>query len=129
MFTTYSIYLSYCAAGDVRNFSFRGKEDDEEKICEAMKLQSKHHIWYSISIISNLFVGIFYWSLLHKIKTKEHCNVPIYGPGRCVYLYIVHIIPGICCLLNTLMTNSVLKKSMYKIIIIIAIIYIPTNYV
>ena len=52
-----------------------------------------------------------------------HSMDPGVGDGRCFHLKIVHSIPGITCFINSGITNCLLKRSFYKSISAITLIY------
>ena len=41
--------------------------------------------------------------------------------------YLVHIIPSVCCLVNTLITNAVMDPSVFNIFLKIGIAYLGVN--
>jgi len=55
---------------------------------------------------------------MHKSKVKKH-SVLDNPTWRIRHLYLVHSLPGIACLINTMVTNAILKVNFYMPIIII----------
>ena len=54
---------------------------------------------------------------MHKSKVLKH-SVLDNPKWRILHLYLVHSLPGIACLINTLITNAILKVNYYKPIIL-----------
>ena len=132
--THISIYLTFNAAKDTINF--KRNFDKCENYQQAFKKVVVHHLFYSATFIMNLMVVTIYWIYLHDkaivyYKTDEVSRilpVTIYQ-GRMFYLYTVHIIPGIACLINVLITNCVLKINIFGVISFIGVIYGIVNYI
>ena len=78
-----------------------------------------------MAIIMNFTVVVVYWGFLHKIdpvKWKNRSWLRNYNK------YFVHIFPGIACLLNTLVTDTVLKPRLWIVIAFISVVYHINNF-
>ena len=84
---------------------------------------ANNHILYTMAITMNFVVMSVYWSFLHKEQVKIHYNDPGVGHGRVVHLCLVHSIPGICCTINSYLTCCRLKRSFWKLISFVCMIY------
>ena len=113
-FTTVSIVLMYNAVNTV-NFK------------NNLRQISTNHIFYSFAIPLNLIVVSLYWNLIHhKTIGKHREDGPWY---KVVCQYWVHIVPAVCCLINTAISNIVLSRKPVKMYLGAGFAYCMLNYV
>ena len=122
--TTVSLILSYLASTDKHNFGPKAFhiKDKQQKI-NMIKVQARHHLFYSLSIICNFVVVTVYWSVLHQKALEKHKDVPEVGWIRVIHLHTVHILPGVSALMNTLATQAVLNRPFYRSCLYLGIFY------
>ena len=89
-----------------------------------MKVQALHHIFYCFSILCNVLVVTIYWTVLHHKALVQFQDFP----KRQAYMYTVHSVPAVVCMINTWVTRAVMKKAIVKGIIVFAMVYISANY-
>ena len=99
--TTFSLVSSYSAANNKDVFKKWVSFKDEETQLKSFKLQANHHMLYTLSIMMNLITVSVYWTILPERALAKFSPMPIVGPGRTVHLYIVHIFPGVSCVINS----------------------------
>ena len=86
-----------------------------------------NHMFYSFSIPLNLMVVILYWNLIHhKTIGKHRADGPWYKP---VCQYWIHIVPAVCCITNSAITNIVLSRKPIWIQMFLGFAYCMFNYV
>lgn len=112
MLTTVSLFASISAANDTVNFGRDSLQTSEQ----AVYIQARHHLLYTMSIVSNFIVVFFYWFIMRAEQQEIHGSHSDYGWGRSLHLEMVHSIPGAACLINALCTNCILKKDNWKLI-------------
>ena len=78
-----------------------------------LKTQALHHLLYSTSILLNLWQTGIYWIFLHSHKTSKLNEYDHWH--QLMHLHVVHILPALACFLNSMLTNCVLKKELWKI--------------
>jgi hypothetical protein len=88
-----------------------------------------HHVLYCFSIIANFVTVSIYWPLLHENECIKHGKDPINGHGKVLHMYLVHSIPAVCCLLNTLITKTVMKRGMVKALLYFSIGFTALQFV
>ena len=86
-------------------------------------LLAKHHMFYSLAIICNVVTVTVYWPVIHPVKILEHMDEPL----RYYDLYIVHSVPGMVALVNTLITNCLLHRRVDKWILYLSVVYCSVN--
>ena len=69
---------------------------------------ARHHFAYTASIILNIVVASVYWFVLHKEAMNYFVGFQKF------HMYTVHIVPGVACLINTCITNTVLYRNFLK---------------
>lgn len=119
MLTTYCMILSISAANDTTNFG----KDSLQTSDRAVYLQAKHHLIYTLTIICNFIVCVFYWFMLRDEQQNIHGKHEEYGWGRSLHLEMVHSLPGAACFVNAVCTNCILKRENWKFITYMTIIY------
>ena len=77
----------------------------------------------------NIVVMCVYWSIINQGEMRSNSEDPVFGPGRCFHLKMVHSIPGIACFINAYITKCLLKPSFYKIITLFCFSYAIFIYV
>ena len=77
-----------------------------DNIKNRIELLATHHLFYSLSVMMNFVTVTVYWNLLHERSSQK--KVWDQG-GFFTRLFNGHVMPGLCCLTNTLITNSVLS--------------------
>ena len=83
------------------------------------KLLKSHHVFYSITVMGNLIVMTVYWLILHKVVMENMAGDVV----RQYHQIVVHALPGAVGLVNTMITNTVLKKDFFQIISGIASVF------
>ena len=84
------------------------------------------HLMYTLSLLFNLVVISMYWTLIHpKTIGKHRKDGP---PMKVVCQYMVHIIPAVCCLVNTVITNLVMFNGVLTTILKLSIGYLVINF-
>jgi hypothetical protein len=68
MLTAASLVASIEASNDTKNFGKDGLSRGEE----AIYLQAKHHMLYTLSAVCNMICVAFYWGLLRGDEQKLH---------------------------------------------------------
>ena len=84
-----------------------------------------HHLLYSLAIMMNFTIVIVYWGFLHKIdpvKWKSRSMLQNYNK------YFVHIFPAVACLLNTLVTDTILLPNLWVVIAFVSCMYHILNF-
>ena len=114
MLTTVSLWTTIKASGDQINFG----KDSLQTSDTACYMQARHHMLYSVCVISNFIVSFIYWYLLRDEQKGIHDSW-----GKQLHLELVHSVPGAACLVNALCTNCILKKENWKFITYMTIIY------
>ena len=111
--TTLTILMTSYAAHQKHHFNNKNNKT----------LLAIHHLLYTFSLICNFVVMSIYWSILHREQVRIHYNDPGVGHGRVIHLCLVHSLPGICCLINSYITNCRLKQGFWKLVLIVCIVY------
>ena len=119
MLTTVSLWTSIQASKDTVNFG----KDSLQTSDNAVHMQAKHHLLYTMTIVCNFIVCSFYWFMLRGEQQEIHGKHEEFGWGRSLHLELVHSIPGCACFINALCTNCILKKDNWKFITYMTIIY------
>jgi len=84
-----------------------------------------NHTLYTLSILVNMTVMVFYWSIIHWATIENHRREGPWTKVLCQYW--IHLAPAFCCLVNTLMTNMVMAKSHTKHIVVFGTLYYSFN--
>jgi len=104
-----------------------------EKVRNQLNVLAIHHILYTMSILMNFVTMTAYWSVLHEVVLQLPEFVDEVGDdkwfARLARLYVVHIVPGVVCLLNTYCTNSVLSSKLLKVLWAFSTIFTLSNFV
>lgn len=125
-----SLIYCYYASTCVKHFGpLALKQKDEDAVKRAYLHQARLHLLYFLSIIMNLVTMTVYWTVIHEKQVIKQRAVPIVGEGRVTHLYLVHTFPGFACLVNLFSTNVILKRSFWKGICIICVIYSIVQFV
>ena len=124
MMTTASVAYSYWAASCYEHFGAGALDEKKnKKWLEAYQYQARHHIMYTFSLMFNLMVTAVWWTLIHESYAKKHRNHPVHGNMRELHLITIHIIPPAVCLVNSLMTNCMLRFTTWKTVVAVCVIY------
>ena len=124
MITTASILSSYWAANDMKHFGYNSLIS-KDAIHSAARKQATHNLLFSFSVICNLVVVAVYWPFLHQDLVVKFSDYP----GRIFHLHTVHIIPALCCLVNTWITHCHMNRSIWKVVAGLGILYSVMQYV
>lgn len=62
MLTTISLWSSICASEDTTNFG----KDSLMTSDRAVYMQARHHLLYTMTIVCNMIVMIFYWFMMRE---------------------------------------------------------------
>lgn len=112
-FTTVSILLTFRA---VRSLSFK---NDVWSIFF-------NHLFYTLAIPCSIIVIVGYWGFIHaKTIEKHRADGPWY---KVLCQYWIHLVPAVCCLVNTLISNIVLSRKPIQLLIAIGFSYCILNY-
>ena len=116
--TTLSILLTISCSKD-QNINHLERNEIKSKIAIT-------HLMYTIAILFNLVVVSIYWTVIHpETMPKHRKNGP---PLRVTCQYMIHIIPAICCLINTIITNLVLLNGILTTILKLSTFYLLINF-
>ena len=91
-----------------------------------------HHIFYTLALFTNPIVVIIYWGLEHP-HTEGRMN-EMYGddPEQLAitlkHMYIVHIVPQVCCLILMVTSNTVMIRRHAKFLVYFALTYAFVNF-
>ena len=85
-----------------------------------------HHLFYTAAIIFNIVTVCVYWTLIHKGNMINLKKQGIYC--RILQQVTVHITPGIACLVNSVITKSVLTRKLLKPLLYFGIFYLFVNF-
>ena len=110
MVTTASVLCSYWAATDDKHYKeplWSNKTPDE--IYNTFAIQARHNLLYTVAILFNFITMTVYWSVIHTKEVAKYKDMPDVGAGRVFHLYTVHMIPGMVCFCNTVITNTILS--------------------
>ena len=125
--TTVSVYVSMEASYNLEKFGKmalkKAKEEGEQAYSDKLWHHAWHHMLYSLSIISNVVMFCIYWPFLHRDAVEKMGKQPITGPYLVMHMYLVHLFPTVACLFNSLVTNCVLKRDIWKQILQSGIFY------
>lgn len=131
--TTMSVYVSYEAGWNIDKF---GKLSLRKARAEGLKAYSDklwhhgwHHLLYCLSIMSNVVMFCVYWPFCHRDAVERMGKHPITGPYKVIHMYLLHLFPTIACILNSLVTNCILKRDLWKHILLCGLIYGTMQYV
>ena len=131
-FTTYSVYASYEAGWNIEKFGKfslrKAKQQGRKTYMDKLWHHAGHHILYSFSIITNLMMCFIYWPFCHRDAVEKMGKKKITGPYKVIHMYLSHLIQPIVCILNSLVTNCVLKRDLWKTFLLCAIIYVSILY-
>ena len=83
-------------------------------------LKMTHHILYSICIFSNFVVVSVYWTALHGFILKRFAD----RPDRIMHMYLIHIFPAVVGYANSYVTQTVLKREFWKILLVFSLTYL-----
>ena len=115
MLTTASLCYSYWAAQCPEHFGPDALDKRKNpNWLKSLTYQARHHLLYTFSVFLNFMVTVVWWSLLHEHFTSKHRNHPVHGNGREIHLITIHVIPPAVCLLNTVMTNALVRFKIWK---------------
>ena len=119
MITTVSLWTSIQASTDETNFG----KDSLQTSDTAVYMQARHHILYTMCIVCNFIVVFFYWFMMREEQQGIHAKHEDFGWGRSIHLEMVHSLPGAACIINSLVTNCILKKENWRFITYMTIFY------
>ena len=119
MLTTVSLITSINAANDTTNFG----RDSLQTSDNAINMQAKHHLLYTMTIICNFIITSMYWFMFRDEQQNIHGVHKDFGWGRSMHLEMVHSLPGAACLVNAICTNCILKRDNWKFITYMTIFY------
>jgi len=122
MITTASLWFSIQAANDHQNFG----KDALKRGENAIYLQARHHLLYTLSIISNFVCVFYYWFEKRDFQQWVHGSQKSeFGPvyGRSIHLELVHSVPAAACIFNSLCTNCILKRDNWRLIPVMVVVY------
>ena len=111
MLQTYSIYVT------ITTVSNPNTKNDLNKIAH-------HHFFYTCCIIFNSVVTSIYWTLIHHVSMKQYEG----QTARIVQQYLSHSVPAMVCLINTLITQTVMTSSLLIPLQVVAVIYNFINF-
>lgn len=83
-----------------------------------------NHLLYSSSIIFNFITVSVYWTMIHHEIYATYKNHPMELSQQ----IIVHVLPAVCCVINSLLTNIVMTKTLIKPLITIFWTYSFINF-
>ena len=78
-----------------------------------------------MSILMNFIVVSVYWPFLHAQTLEKHKDS---SSGKILHFYLVHSFPAISCLINSICTNCVLNRGLWKLILSVSLLYHLVNY-
>ena len=68
---------------------------------------------FEFCLPTNLAVVLVYWPVLHASAMEEFKDEPL----RCIHYRVCHITPLLCTLINFYLTDIVMKKSHWKLLV------------
>ena len=69
-----------------------------------------------------------YWPFCHREAVEKMGKHPITGPYKVMHMYLIHLFPTIACILNSLVTNCILKRDLWWQILQAGIFYSGIQY-
>ena len=126
--TTLTLMLTIWGAENEQYFSQKAIDPkaearDARSYYLSIRVQSAHHVLYSLSMVMNVVVMSVYWTLLHSDQVRIHQNDPGVGHGRVIHMKLAHSVPGSVCFINAFITNTKLKPSFWRVISGVTLIY------
>ena len=76
-----------------------------------------------MTIIFNIVLLTNYWGFLHSHEVKKHLIISFQSECRIAHLYMIHTIPGLSCLANSIVTNAILKSSLWSLIFTSVVVF------
>lgn len=89
-------------------------------------LKASLHLLYTMCILGNLVVVVMYWNFIHHLKIGSYIEEG--DMTKVVCQYMVHIVPGVCCLIHSWMTNCLLSMRVLVPLLFFSSIYLSLNF-